>query len=383
MKIKKQRLFLLPSYANGEERLFILDALRKDASGHSGDHVVKFTEELADVLDVEGIRLVSNAPSALHLLCRLAGVERGDIVFCSDSMAIELAEPVLETGAELVLIDSDPDSWNMSPAILKKALKEAAIQDHLPKLIIVSHSYGKSARIEEICMVANKYGVMVVEDAGEALGTTYKGKMCGTWGEFGLSSFDSDKMITTSSGGALISSCYGKLGEELNRAFLSYPTTEMGYTYSMSNILAGMGRAQLMELETRIGNKQEIYRLYKRVLQLLPGVDFPPDIASSMPNRWLTTMLIDERKTKIGAEQIIKELGERDIEATHLKKPLHSYLSLQNCRLYSFYPVGSVTELIYKQGIGLPTGAFMTAEEQFRVIVAFRNICQKKRRPIH
>lgn len=383
MKHKKERLSLLPPYANGEEMLFIKDALRNEAFGHFGTHVEKFTEELGEYLQIEGIRLVSNAPSALHLVCRLAGIEKGDSVFCSVSMSIELAEPVLEMGAELVLIDSDLESWNMSPALLNKALNEAASHDFLPKMVIVSHSYGKSAKIEELCSICKEYGVMVIEDVSEALGTSYKGRKCGTWGEFGIFCFNSDKVITTSSGGMLASSQYGKLGEELHKTFLTYPTSEMGYTYSMSNILAGMGRAQLRELEERISNKQEIHRLYKRVLNLLPGVKFPSELNESMSSHWLTTMLIDEKKTGMNAGEFIAGLSKKDIEATHLKKPLHLYLSLQNCRLFSHFPGRSIAESIYRQGIGLPSGAFMTSEEQFRVIVAFRDIYQKKKKTIH
>lgn len=383
MKNRKERLALLPAYANGEEIMFIMDALRNEAFGHSGYQLEKFTEELGEFLSIEGIRLVSNAPSALHLVCRLAGIEKGDIVFSSVSMSIELAEPVLELGAELVLIDSEPVSWNMSPQALERALKEGVTYDRLPKMVIVSHAYGRSAKIDQICSLCKQYGVMVVEDACEALGTLYQGKLCGTWGEFGIFSFESDKMITTSSGGMLVSSQFSKLGEELSKAFLNYPTFEMGYTYSMSNILAGMGRAQLHELEERIKNKQKIFNLYKRTLSLLPGISFPRDMEHNMPNRWLTTILIEEREAGIKADTVVAELSQLGIEATLLKKPLHLYLSLKNCRLFSHSPGRNTAELLYKQGIALPSGAFMTPEEQFQVIVAFRNIYQMKKEAMH
>lgn len=383
MRGKRGKLPLLPAYANGEEVFFIQDALRLHADGHSGDHVEKFTEELGDFLGIEGIRLVSNAASALHLVCRLAGLEKGDRVFSSAFLPIELAEPVLESGAELILIDSDLATWNMSPLALEKALKHHAASGQLPKLVIVSHSCGKPARMEELSRLCSIYGVMLVEDATEALGSTYKGKMCGTWGDFGIFCFSSDKMITTSSGGMLVSASFNKLGEELHKAFLTYPTSEMGYTYSMSNILAGMGRAQLRELGERIRNKQKIYQLYKHVLEPLPGVSFPAEVKGSIPNRWLSTMLVNQKAAGISAENVIAALELADIEATLLRKPLHLFLSLKNCRLYSHQPGKNIAELIYRQGIGLPSGAFMPPEEQFRVIVAFRNIHHQKKKMIH
>ena len=313
---------------------------------------------------------------------RILDVGPGDTVFVPTFTFIASASPVLYQGAEPVFIDSDPETWNMSPDALKKAFRDAKKEGHLPKAVIVVSLYGQSADMDILLDICNENSVPVIEDAAESLGATYKNKASGTLGKIGFYSFNGNKIITTSGGGMLVSD-----DEEIvERArFLStqareaadwYEHKELGYNYRMSNVLAGIGRGQLKVLDERIHARRTIYERYRDGLSALNSIQWMPEASYGRSTRWLTVALINETKDSVRPETLIRNLADAGIEARHVWKPLHTQALFRGRRYFTHFNNENFSDYAFERGFCLPSGSNMTEEQQSRIIetilIAFR-----------
>ncbi|HED23612.1 MAG TPA: aminotransferase class I/II-fold pyridoxal phosphate-dependent enzyme [Firmicutes bacterium] len=361
---------------SGREKEYIDEAFASNWIAPLGPHVDAFEEELAAYVSVEGAAALSSGTAAIHLALILEDVKAGDRVFCSALTFAATANPILYLNAEPVFIDAEPESWNMSPAALERALAEATEGGALPKAVLVTDLYGQSAdmdRIEDLC---RKYGVALIEDAAEALGATCRERKCGSFGRFGILSFNGNKIITTSGGGALLSDDLEALqrarylATQARQPARHYEHTEAGYNYRLSNILAAVGRAQLAVLEERVAARRAVFERYKQGLGDIEGIDFMPEASYGRANRWLTVMTVDLAVCKADRDRIIDALEDENIEARPVWKPMQMQPLYKGCRYYPHQEAaeGSVSEHFFQQGLCLPSGSSMSVEEQERVI---------------
>ncbi|PEK98784.1 pyridoxal phosphate-dependent aminotransferase [Bacillus toyonensis] len=370
----KKRIYLSSPHMSGNEQKYIQNAFDTNWVAPLGPNVDGFERELASFVGVRGGTAVSSGTAAIHLALQLLGIQKGDTVFCSSFTFVASANPIVYLGAEPVFIDSEPETWNMSPSALAHALYEANKMGNLPKAIILVHLYGQSAKLDEILSLCHQYNVPIVEDAAESLGSTYKGKASGTFGKFGVYSFNGNKIITTSGGGMLVSNDV----EALERArFLAtqakdpaphYEHSEIGYNYRLSNILAGIGRGQLEVLEDRVRARRFVYKRYYEALSNMPGFYFMPELEHTRPNRWLTTLTIDEKESGISIGKLLRILAEENIEARPMWKPLHMQSLFKEMKYYPHSKNEDVSQYLFQSGICLPSGSNMLAEDQQRVI---------------
>ncbi|WP_035018971.1 aminotransferase class I/II-fold pyridoxal phosphate-dependent enzyme [Anoxybacillus flavithermus] len=374
---RQNRIYLSPPHMSGNEQKYINEAFETNWIAPLGPNVDAFEKELAAYVGSKGAAAVSSGTAALHLALRLLDVQQGDKVFCSSLTFIASANPILYQGAEPVFIDSEPDTWNMSPLALERAMEAAKKEGKLPKAVVVVNLYGQSAKMDEILAICDRYGVPVVEDAAESLGSTYKGKKSGTFGKFGIYSFNGNKIITTSGGGMLVSDDV----EALQRArFLAtqardpaphYQHSQVGYNYRMSNIVAGIGRAQLEVLDERVKARRAIFDRYVQALGDIEGIHFMPELEGTMSNRWLTTLTIDQQALGVTPMDIINALVGENIEARPVWKPLHLQPVFDGVTYYPHEEGWSVSDELFANGICLPSGSSMTIDEQNRVIDVF------------
>lgn len=370
----KKRIYLSSPHMSGNEQKYIQNAFDTNWVAPLGPNVDGFEREFASFVGVRGGTAVSSGTAAIHLALQLLGIQKGDTVFCSSFTFVASANPIVYLGAEPVFIDSEPETWNMSPSALAHALYEANKMGNLPKAIILVHLYGQSAKLDEILSLCHQYNVPIVEDAAESLGSTYKGKASGTFGKFGVYSFNGNKIITTSGGGMLVSNDV----EALERArFLAtqakdpaphYEHSEIGYNYRLSNILAGIGRGQLEVLEDRVRARRFVYNRYYEALSHMPGFYFMPELEHTRPNRWLTTLTIDEKESGISIGKLLRILAEENIEARPMWKPLHMQSLFKEMKYYPHSKNEDVSQYLFQSGICLPSGSNMLAEDQQRVI---------------
>ena len=368
------RILLSSPHMSGHEQKYIQEAFETNWIAPLGANVDGFEQELAKYVGVNGAAAVSSGTAAIDLALNLVGVERNDIVFCSTLTFIASANPILYRGAEPVFIDSEWDTWNMSPRALARAFEDAQVKGKLPKAVIIVNLYGQSAKMDELLAICASYGVPVVEDAAESLGSSYKGKKSGTFGQFGIFSFNGNKIITTSGGGMLVSNDI----EALNRArFLAtqardtakhYQHSVVGYNYRMSNVVAGIGRGQLEVLDERVGQKRAIFDLYAKAFSEIDGLTMMPELEGTFSNRWLSTMTLKPEKIAISPYDLIDKLNEANIEARPVWKPLHLQPLFEGCQFYPHAENEVVSEQLFDKGICLPSDSKMTVEEQQRVI---------------
>ncbi|MCU5705816.1 DegT/DnrJ/EryC1/StrS family aminotransferase [Bacillus wiedmannii] len=370
----KKRIYLSSPHMSGHEQKYIKDAFDSNWIAPLGPNVDEFERELASFVGVKSGAAVSSGTAAIHLALQLLNVQKGDTVFCSSFTFVASANPIVYLEAEPVFIDSEPETWNMSPQALELALHDADKAGRLPKAVILVHLYGQSAKLDEILSLCNHYDVPIIEDAAESLGSTYKGKASGTFGKFGIYSFNGNKIITTSGGGMLVSDDV----EELERArFLAtqakdpaphYEHSEVGYNYRMSNILAGIGRGQLEVLEDRVKARRSIYKRYYEALSFISGFYFMPELENTRSNRWLTTLTIDEKESGISIGKVLRILAEENIEARPMWKPLHIQSLFKRKKYYPHSKNEDVSQHLFQSGVCLPSGSNMLVEDQQRVI---------------
>ncbi|WP_066258439.1 DegT/DnrJ/EryC1/StrS family aminotransferase [Neobacillus drentensis] len=365
---------------SGTEMKYINEAFESNWIAPLGPNVDAFEMEMASCVGVKGAVAVSTGTAAIHLALSLLDVQKGDTVFCSSLTFVASANPILYQGAEPVFIDSEPDTWNISPVALEKAFREAASASKIPKAVIIVNLYGQPAKMDELVSICKKYKVPIIEDAAESLGSKYKGKASGTFGDFGIFSFNGNKIITTSGGGMLVSNNT----EALEKArFLAtqardpaphYQHSVLGYNYRMSNILAGIGRSQLEVLDERVNKRRAIFETYQEELAHIPGISFMPELEGTFSNRWLTTFTINRSNTNLPPIELLHALDSENIEARHVWKPLHMQPLFSNYKYYPHAKNESVSEELFKTGICLPSGSAMTLEDQMRVISCIKKI---------
>lgn len=376
------KIFLSPPHMSGEEQKYINEAFQTNWIAPLGPHVDAFEKELAEYAGVRDAVAVSSGTAAIHLGLRLLDVQQGDVVFCSSLTFVASANPVLYQGAEPVFIDSEPDSWNMSPAALEEAMIRAVNTGKLPKAAIIVNLYGQSAKMEELLAICNHYDVPVIEDAAESLGAEYQGQKSGTFGKFGVYSFNGNKIITTSGGGMLVSNDEEALQKarflaaQARDSAAHYQHSQIGNNYRMSNILAGVGRAQLKVLDERVKARQEIFLRYKEALGNIEGITFMPELRNAMHNRWLTTLTIDAEKLGVTPMDVINALADKNIEARPVWKPLHLQPLFKGAEYFSHTSTKSVSEELFNTGICLPSGSNLTGKQQERVIESVLGVCQ-------
>ena len=338
---------------SGKELDYIKEVFESNYIAPVGEFIEKFEQSVCDFTKAKYACAVINGTSAIHLALRILGIKNGDKVLASTFTFIGSVTPILFQNAEPVFIDSD-ESWNIDPNLVEEAAKKEE-----PKALIVTHLYGQMAKIEDLLFLSKKYGFYLIEDAAESLGATYKEKHAGTFGDFGVYSFNGNKIITTSSGGMLVSS-----NEEWIRQarFLStqakenYPWYEhetFGYNYRMSNVLAAIGVAQMEVLEERIKRKREIFDIYRK--ELMEIADFMPEVENSKGNRWLTTLTFKDRNPL----EIMEKLEKHNIESRPLWKPMHLQPLFKNAKSY----LSGVSEKLFKKGLCLPSGTALKNEE--------------------
>jgi dTDP-4-amino-4,6-dideoxygalactose transaminase len=367
----KQKIWLSSPHMGGGEMKYIQEAFQTNWIAPLGPNVTAFENELANYLNIKHVAALTSGTGAIHLALIILGVKAGDEVISSSFTFSATVNPITYVGATPVLIDSEEDTWNISPELLERAIIDRIAKGKKPKAIIVVHLYGMPAKISEILDISKKYNIPVIEDAAEALGSKYKGKSCGSFGDIGILSFNGNKIITTSGGGALISNNdeYVKkarfLATQARDNAPHYQHSQIGYNYRMSNVLAGIGRGQLEVIEERIAKRRSNYEFYLNDLRNLKGVSFLQEKQKSFSNRWLTTILVDPSKSNgISCQDIHRVLNEDNIETRPLWKPMHLQPVFKNCLSYT----NGVSEKLFNLGLCLPSGSNMTEKDLDRVL---------------
>ncbi|PSL40791.1 pyridoxal phosphate-dependent aminotransferase EpsN [Planomicrobium soli] len=374
MESAKERIFLSTPHMTGNEMKYIHQAFETNWIAPLGPNVEAFERQIADYIGVKSSLAVSSGTSAIHLALQLIGVNPGDKVFCSTLTFVASANPILYERAEPVFIDSEEESWNMSPEALKKAFLAAAEEGELPKAVIIVHLYGQSAKMDELLEICNSYNVPVIEDAAESLGSTYKGKKSGSMGLFSIYSFNGNKIITSSGGGMLVSNDEEAVIRARHLATQAkdpapyYEHSEKGFNYRLSNVLAGIGRAQLEVIENRVAIRRSNFFTYANRLGQIPGISFQPELEGTKSNRWLSVLLLDPNHIDTTPTALKEVLEAENIEGRHVWKPLHMQKLFAGCKFYKHGEGEAVSEKLFKYGFCLPSGSNMSADQQERVI---------------
>lgn len=362
------------------EQQYVQEAFATNWVAPLGPNVDSFEKEVSSYINIKAAVALSSGTAALHLALVLLDVKPGDVVFASSFTFVATVNPILYQNAIPVFIDSDLDTWNMSPIALERALKEAKANNQLPKAVIVVNLYGQSANFDAILQICDHYNVPIIEDAAESLGATYNNKHSGTFGKLGVFSFNGNKIITTSGGGMLVSE-----DEELiQRArFLAtqardpashYEHSVVGYNYRMSNILAGIGRGQLKVLEKRVASRRAVFEKYQDAFKSLPFIEMMPEIKNGFTTRWLSTMIIKPEYSNLRPETVIEQLKPHNIEARRTWKPMHRQPLFSGSKYYSHSEHFSVSDYLFKQGICLPSGSNLNLHDIDRVIFCLKDI---------
>ena len=377
-----EQILLSTPHLGTFEREFVEEAFRTNWIAPLGPNVDAFERELAERVGVAHAAAVSSGTAAIHLALLLLRVGKGDVVFCSALTFVASANPIIYQGAEPVFIDSEPNSWNMSLSALEAALLDARASGKLPRAVIVVNLYGQSADMDPITDLCKHFGVPIVEDAAESLGASYKGRPSGSFGTFGVFSFNGNKIITTSGGGMLV----GEDAKLLERArflatqarepALHYEHRVVGYNYRMSNILAGVGRGQLRVLAERVAARRRVFERYRSGLERHAGVSWMPEPDWSYSNRWLTVGTIEPGSRSPAALDIIQALSADRIEARPVWKPMQMQPLFAGCKYFA-HEGSSCSESIFRQGICLPSGSNLTESQQDRVIEVLDSIFRR------
>lgn len=354
----------------GYEQQFIKEAFDTNWIAPLGENVNKFEEEIANYVGVKTGAALSAGSAAIHLGLKALNVKQGDIVFCSSLTFSATCNPIIYQNATPVFIDSEYETWNMDPLALEKAFEKYPN----PKAVIVVHLYGTPAKMDEIIKMCKKHNVPLIEDAAESLGSIYNGQQTGTFGEYGVFSFNGNKIITTSGGGMLVSNNEDGIKKvrfwatQSKEPVRHYEHKEIGYNYRMSNICAGIGRGQLKVLDKRIEKKTEIYNKYKNELEKVKEIKMQPIPKNTKPNHWLSVMTID-KDSKVKPLNIMETLEKENIDSRPVWKPMHLQPVFKEYDFITAKNDGtSVSEDLFNRGVCLPSDTKMTEEEQERVI---------------
>ncbi|MBK1897714.1 DegT/DnrJ/EryC1/StrS family aminotransferase [Chryseobacterium paridis] len=374
----QDKIWLSSPHLSGNELQFIEDAFQKNWITSIGDNIDEFEFSLKNFLnnDTE-VCVLNSATSAIHLALILLGITKGDEVLTSTFSFIASANPIVYCGAAPIFIDSEPETWNMCPIALEEAIKDRISKGKKPKAILLIHLYGMPAKMDEILAIGSKYGIPIIEDAAESLGSKYKGKPCGVFGQFGILSFNGNKIITTSGGGALV--CHSKEDKE-KAIFLStqardlaphYQHSNIGYNYRMSNIIAGIGRGQMEVLAERVQARRKMHDFYFTLCKDIDGIEvFSEPNNDFYSNHWLSAIIIDVKKTGKTREDLRLALLDENIESRPLWKPLHIQPVFSNTSYYG----NKVAETLFDNGLCLPSGSNLTDNDRNRIANVFKNV---------
>ena len=377
----EQRIILSLAHMGGTEKKYVDQAFASNWIVPLGPNVDEFEHRLENFLDAPHVVALSAGTAAIHLGLVMLGVGPGDEVICQDLTFSASANPITYCGATPVFVDSETDTWNMDPEILEQAIIDRhKVTGRYPKAIIPVYLYGMPAKIDRIMAIADKYGIPVLEDAAEGLGSTFQGKKCGTFGRFGALSFNGNKIITTSGGGALI--CPDKASADRvkflatqareNRPYYYHET--IGYNYRLSNVSAGIGCGQMEVLEDHLARRRTIHDLYVSLLADVPGVSVHSNPDSRFnSNYWLTTITLDMKICPVTADSLRIAMNDANIETRLLWRPMH----MQPVFAYAPYYGGSVGEDLFDRGLCLPSGSSLTDEDIKRVVDTIKQTLQK------
>lgn len=375
-------MYLSSPHMGTHETEFVADAFASNWIAPLGPHVDAFEREFAELVGARGALACSSGTAALHLALMLSGVGQGDEVLVSTLTFSASVNPIRYLGATPVFIDSERKSWNLDPAVLEEALRERAKIGRVPRAIVPVHLYGQSADMRPIMEICERYGVVVVEDAAEALGATYEGKAPGTFGRAGIFSFNGNKIITCSGGGMIVSDDTGlldharKLSTQARDPAPHYQHSEIGYNYRLSNVLAAIGRGQLQVLEDRVLARRANFDFYVEQLGDLPGIEFMPEAPWGRHSRWLTTLTIEPSAFGATREEVRVALEAENIEARPVWKPMHLQPVFQDHPAFG----GDVAASLFEYGLCLPSGSNLTRDDLGRVIELVRGMHERSAR---
>ena len=367
----KSKIWLSSPHMGGGEMKYVQEAFDQNWVAPLGKNVDEFENAIQEFIEEDKfVAALSSGTAALHLALIQLGVGYGDEVICQSFTFSASANPIKYLGANPVFVDSDPVNWNMSPFFLEEAIKDRISKNKKPKAVIVVHLYGMPALMDEITAICSKYEIPLIEDSAEALGSTYKNKKCGTFGDFAILSFNGNKIITTSGGGALV----GPTKETKDKTiFLStqardnaphYQHSEIGYNYRLSNICAGIGRGQMEVLSDRIQQRRAINDFYKDVFSNIDAVNLFSEASSDFfSNHWLSSITIDKKVTTRTNQELMAAFAEENIETRPLWKPMHLQPVFNDCQYYG----ETVSEELFTAGLCLPSGSNITNDDKNRI----------------
>lgn len=365
----KPKIYLSSPHMGEEELLNVQEAFVTNWISPAGPFIGQFENDLASYCGTAGAAAVQSGTAAIHLALRLLEIQQGDIILCQSFTFVGSSNPILYEKATPVFIDSEASTWNMCPNALEEAIVDLDKKGKRPKAIIVVHLYGMPAKMKEIMTIAHRYNILVIEDAAEAMGSSIDGKACGSFGDFGILSFNGNKIITTSGGGALLSNNLDALQKARFLATQAkdntphYEHTQMGYNYRMSNIAAAIGVGQLKVLDQRVEARRANHDFYQALLANVEGVQFLEEPEGYFSNRWLSCIIIDSAITSVSREDLRLALEKENIESRPLWKPMH----LQPLFAHSEYYGTNISEKIFQDGICLPSGSNLNPQEKERI----------------
>ena len=373
-----QRVWLSSPHLGDKELAFVDEAFKTNWIAPLGPNVDGFERELAAHVGIGHAAALSSGTAGLHLGLVLLGVKGGDKVFCSSLTFVASCNPILYCGATPVFIDSEPETWNMSPSALERAFEAARCDGRLPRCVILVNLYGQSADMNALLPICERYGVPVLEDAAESLGGHYKGRSSGTFGRIGVYSFNGNKIITTSGGGMLVADDADlvararKLSTQARDPAPHYQHSEIGFNYRMSNVLAGIGRGQLRVLDQRVAQRRRVFERYRQALVNLRDIQWMPEPAGFESTRWLTCLTLSGPASEQRCAAVIQYLERHCIEARPVWKPMHLQPLFAGAAYFSHAPEQDVSGRLFHHGLCLPSGSNTSEEQQDRVIMHLR-----------
>ncbi len=382
---ESERIYLSAPHMSGQEQQYIAEAFDTNWVAPVGPHIDRFEAEFAERIGVKHAVAVASGTAAIHLTIRHLGLKPGEEVFCSTGTFAATVNPIVYEQGAPVFIDSDPATWNIDCNLLQDELKRCAKRGKLPRAVIAVDLYGQCADWDALTEICDYYSVPLIEDAAEALGATYRGKPAGSFGWANIFSFNGNKIITTSGGGMLVTNDATLaararfLATQARDPAPHYEHSHIGYNYRMSNLLAGVGRAQLRVLDDRVAARRAIFDQYQAALGNEPGISFMPEAAYGRANRWLTCVLIDAEEFGASREDLRLHLESQNIESRPVWKPMHCQPVFEKCRRVG----GDVFEQFFQDGLCLPSGSSLTPSDIERVISVFLSVPRRRtRRPM-
>lgn len=376
------KIWLSSPHMGNKEIEYVHEAFNTNWIAPLGPHVDGFERDVAAYTGAGHVAALSSGTAALHMALILLGVGKGDEVICQSMTFAASANPVMYQGATPIFVDSEEETWGMDPELLEEAIKDRIARGKKPKAIIPVHLYGMPVKIDEIMTVAAAYDIPVVEDAAEALGSSFQDKACGTFGKLGVLSFNGNKIITTSGGGALVGNDEDLikkarfLATQAKDAAPHYQHSQIGYNYRMSNVCAGIGRGQMEVLNDRVAQRRANHDYYLNQLGDLPGITFVMEPEGYYSNRWLTTILVNPAESNgVTREELRIALEKENIESRAVWKPMHIQPVFEGAPAY----VNGTSEKLFEQGLCLPSGSNLTHNELDRVINIFNEVMQPQK----